>query len=87
MAFRNYCLIILLIFSTSAKISAQKLPSKNEILSALRLTNKYFMNKWPDPGKSIVTNRERPSNIWTRGVYYEGLMALYAIDKKKAYYE
>ncbi|MEI6950629.1 glycoside hydrolase family 88 protein [Paraflavisolibacter sp. H34] len=41
------------------------------------------MNTWPDPGKSIVTNRERPSNIWTRGVYYEGLMALYEVDPKK----
>jgi rhamnogalacturonyl hydrolase YesR len=45
------------------------------------------MNKWPDPGKPIVTNRERPSNIWTRGVYYEGLMALYNIDKQQQYYD
>ncbi len=64
---------------------AQKTPSKKSVLKAMRVTNKYFMNKWPDPGKSIVTNRERPSNIWTRAVYYEGLMALYAIDKKKEY--
>lgn len=57
----------------------------------MRLTNQYFMNKWPDPGKSIVTNRERPSNIWTRGVYYEGLMELYRIEpkekKQKVYYD
>ena len=45
------------------------------------------MNKWPDPGKSIITNRERPSNIWTRAVYYEGLMVLHTIDKNKAYYD
>lgn len=43
------------------------------------------MRTWPDPGKSIVTNRERPSNIWTRGVYYEGSMALNAIDPKTKY--
>jgi rhamnogalacturonyl hydrolase YesR len=61
--------------------------SKNQVLAPLRLTNQYFMNKWPDAGKPIVTNRERPSNIWTRGVYYEGLMALYAIDKQKSYYD
>ena len=48
--------------------------------------NAYFMRTWPDPGKEIVTNKARPSHIWTRGVYYEGLMALYALDKKKAYY-
>ena len=60
---------------------------KKEILKNLRLANAYFVRKWPDTGKSIVTNRERPSNIWTRGVYYEGLMALYKIDKQKSYYD
>jgi hypothetical protein len=33
------------------------------------LANKYFMEKWPDVGKTIITERERPSNIWTRGTY------------------
>jgi rhamnogalacturonyl hydrolase YesR len=77
---------ILVSVLTTATLQAQKLPSKKSVLKAMRLTNQYFMNKWPDPGKSIVTNQERPSNIWTRAVYYEGLMALYQIDKKKTYY-
>jgi unsaturated rhamnogalacturonyl hydrolase len=68
-------------------VAAQKLPSKKKILASMRLTNQYFMNKWPDAGKPIVTNRERPSNIWTRGVYYEGLMALYRTDKQQKYYD
>ena len=51
------------------------------------LVNAYFMNKWPDTGKSIITNRERPSNIWTRAVYYEGLMALYSVNPDKAFYD
>ena len=67
--------------------SAQKLPSKKKFLRPLRKANEYFMNKWPDPGKEIVTERTRPGNIWTRGVYYEGLMALYNIDSKKKYYD
>jgi len=67
--------------------SSQSLPSKKKILKPMRLTNQYFMDKWPDAGKSIFTNIERPSNIWTRAVYYEGLMALYGIDKKKTYYD
>ena len=45
------------------------------------------MDKWPDAGKPIFTNIERPSNIWTRAVYYEGLMALYGIDQQKEYYD
>ncbi|MFV0606817.1 MAG: glycoside hydrolase family 88 protein [Niabella sp.] len=79
--------ILLFIASLASCISTQKLPSKSEILEPMRLTNQYFMNKWPDTGKPIVTNKERPSNIWTRGVYYEGLMALYAIDPQKKYYD
>jgi rhamnogalacturonyl hydrolase YesR len=67
--------------------SAQSLPKKSKILKPLRLANQYFMNLWPDPGKPIVTNKERPSNIWTRAVYYEGLMALYNIDPQKKYYD
>lgn len=70
--------------------TAQKLPSKKEVLKTATLANSYFMNKWPDPGKEIHVpsrNRTWPSHIWTRAVYYEGLMALYAIDKKKSYYD
>ena len=68
-------------------VHAQKLPSQKEVLDKMVLANAYFMNKWPDTGKSIVTNRERPSNIWTRAVYYEGLMALYAVHPDKVYYD
>lgn len=70
-----------------ALLPAQSLPNKKKTLKALRLANQYFMDKWPDAGKPIFTNIERPSNIWTRAVYYEGLMALYQIDPKKAYYD
>jgi rhamnogalacturonyl hydrolase YesR len=77
-----------LIFSISTQLLfAQKIPNKKEVLKVLKSTNAYFMNKWPDAGKSIVTNRERPSNIWTRAVYYEGLMNLYKINPKKEYYD
>lgn len=58
-----------------------------QVLTVLRSTNAYFMQKWPDTGKPIYTNRWRPSNIWTRAVYYEGLMALYQIDPDKRYYD
>ena len=63
------------------------LPPQQKILAPLRLANQCFINKWPDAGKSIITNRERPSNIWTRAVYYEGLMALYIIDNQSEYYD
>lgn len=77
-----------IIFSISVQLLlAQKIPNKKGVLKVLKATNAYFMNKWPDAGKSIITNRERPSNIWTRAVYYEGLMNLYKIHPEKEYYD
>ena len=73
--------------AASLILEAQKLPDKKRLLAQLQLANGYFMNKWPDPGKEIVTNRARPSNIWTRAVYYEGLMELYRLNKEKALYD
>jgi unsaturated rhamnogalacturonyl hydrolase len=65
---------------------AQGLPSRSEIVADMTLANDYFMAKWPDPTVDIVTDRARPSNIWTRSTYYEGLMALHGIDPKALYY-
>jgi len=76
--------LLFLIFSAGF---AQQLPDRNQVLQQMILANDYFMKKWPEVGKSIITNRERPSNIWTRGVYYEGLIALHQIYPKKEYYD
>lgn len=80
-------IVAIVLFAQLMQVSAQSIPSRKKVLNAMTLANKYFMQKWPDPGKSIITNRERPSNIWTRAVYYEGLMALYTLDKQQAYYD
>jgi unsaturated rhamnogalacturonyl hydrolase len=71
----------------TVSVYGQKLPKKGQLLEQLRLANNYFMEKWPDAGKTIITNKERPANIWTRAVYYEGLMALYSIDKDQGYHD
>lgn len=81
----KYVLLALCLITQMA--SAQKVPNKKAVLQSMRITNKYFMEKWPDPGKPTFTNKERPSNLWTRAVYYEGLMALHSVDKQKAYYD
>ncbi|WP_018628830.1 glycoside hydrolase family 88/105 protein [Niabella aurantiaca] len=83
----KYLIVFLTLFLNISAAAAQGLPSKKQVLAVLRLTNDYFMKKWPDTGKPIVTNKTRPSNIWTRAVYYEGLMALYGIDRRKRYYD
>lgn len=85
---KKYCVLLFSVFLL-VNGTAQKLPSSKKIIKTAALANKYFMDKWPDPAKPIyVPSRSRtwPSNIWTRAVYYEGLMALYNVDKKKSYY-
>ena len=53
------------------------------------IVNDYFMATNPDPTvDSFVDGKRRNSRIWTRGVYYEGLMAMYRqrpVDKWYAY--
>ena len=66
---------------------AQNLPKKKKTLAAMTLANAYFMQKWTDTGKPTGVVKTYPSHIWTRAVYYEGLMALYQIHKKKEYYD
>ncbi|WP_437921067.1 glycoside hydrolase family 88/105 protein [Sphingobacterium sp. LRF_L2] len=80
-------LVFILAVSLGTAAYAQDFTTKQDVLKQLRLVNDYFMKKWPDPSKTIVTNKERPANIWTRGVYYEGLMAFYHIDPQKKYYD
>lgn len=67
------------------------LPSAADVLGAMRLVNAQFTANWPDPTLDIVTDRARPSNLWTRAVYFEGLMGLYAVEPdaalQKNYYD
>ena len=57
----------------------------NEVMNILRQVNNYFMAKHSDPTLPTNVGRIRPSSLWTRGVYYEGLMALYEIDADERY--
>lgn len=62
--------------------SAQKLPKQESILNAMELANKHFIEKHPDAGAATFVKKMRPSNLWTRGVYFEGLYELTVIEKK-----
>ena len=68
-----------------AQSDAQSPVTAGESLEKMRLANNYFMDKWPDAGQRIVTNISRASNIWTRAVYYEGLMEFCKLDEDPAY--
>ncbi len=61
--------------------------AQNNILEAARKTNDYFMKKYSDPTMPTNVKKIRPSHLWTRAVYYEGLMALNEIDPQQRYLE
>ncbi len=86
MLLKKFIILILIPALLSGCVSTKKLPADNDVLSVMRKTNAYFMNKYADPSKPTFVGRERPSNLWTRAVYYEGLMALYGIDPDNSYY-
>jgi hypothetical protein len=66
-------------------VSAQS-ALQNEILEVANRTNNYFMTKYSDPTLDTFVKKIRTSNLWTRAVYYEGLMALYEIDPQQRFY-
>ena len=72
---------------TGKPVMAQELPAQKETLETIVKVNDYFMKKYADYTLPSFYGRVRPSNIWTRGVYYEGLMALYGIYPREDYYK
>jgi hypothetical protein len=57
-------------------------PTQQDIMAAMELANDYFIQKYPDAGAPTFVKRERPSNLWTRGVYFEGLYALADLERQ-----
>jgi len=76
---------VLIIFNSS--LFAGELPDRRDILTTMEKTNNYFMAKYADFTAPSNVGRVRPSNIWTRSVYYEGLMALHQICPREQYYD
>lgn len=57
----------------------------DDVLSVARRANDYFMAKYSDPTLPTNVKKVRPSSLWTRAVYYEGLMALNDVDPQQRY--
>lgn len=84
---RHFSIYVALFFTFACHSYAQELPLKQEVLEKMTLANDYFLNKWPNPAQTIVTNKTRPSNLWTRATYFEGLMQLYYINNDNRLYK
>ena len=68
---------------TVATLSAQN--TAQQVLCTTQKVNDYFMAKYADPTLPTNVKKVRPSSLWTRAVYYEGLMALNDIDPQQRY--
>ncbi len=77
--------IIMAAMALAAIAAPAQTATQAEVLEAARNANDYFMAKYADPTEPTNVKKIRPSHLWTRAVYYEGLMALYSIDKNEAY--
>ena len=77
----------LLLMATICCLSASaQTPKAEDVLSDARKVNHYFMQKYADPtADTHVGGKTRPSSLWTRAVYYEGLTALYDLDPQPTY--
>ena len=84
---KNLILTVLLALWGMGMLKAQAVPDRKQTLSTLVKVNEQFMKKWPDAGLPTFVKKMRPSNLWTRAVYYEGLMELYKIYPLSSYYD
>lgn len=64
----------------AAPLAAQPLCDRAAVLQAMHQANDWFVRRHPDAAAPTFVKKERPSNLWTRGVYFEGLSELNRID-------
>lgn len=85
---RNKYILLLIFMSLNISLSnSQEMPEQQETLKHMLLVNNYFVTKYPDPCQPTFVQTLRPSNIWTRAVYFEGLMALHAVYPLEEFYQ
>lgn len=68
----------------------EKLPPREETLRTMINVNDLYMKKHPDPLMLIPyysRNKVYEANLWTRAIYFEGLMALHSIYPDKKYWQ
>jgi len=88
---KKILLLAVLLGWSFTPLMAEELPSREERLEVTKRVNEYLMTKKHADPTAVMPYYSRKkvyeSNIWTRAVYYEGLMALYAIHPDNRYYD
>lgn len=76
-----YLSLILISSSAFSQKNNVETPTVASIMQAMELANDHFINKYPDAGAPTFVKKQRPSNLWTRGVYFEGLWELAEMER------
>ena len=83
-------LALLMLAVVAVGAQAVEFPNQKETLNTLIKVNDYYLKKHPDPYEGIPYYSRKKvyeANIWTRGIYFEGLMALHSIYPANRYYD
>ena len=67
--------LIAMLTVAASTLSMTAQTTADDVLNVARRVNNYFMGKYADPTVPTNVKKVRPSNLWTRAVYYEGLMS------------
>ena len=78
---------LILFIACVTELMAGRRPDRKFMIEQMVLVNERFMARHPVAGDSIRINGVRPSNIWTRSVYMEGLLALNEVAPQPRYVE
>lgn len=75
---RLFAGMLMLSASLMANAEEQQPLSTQEVMTTAKKVTNYFITHYPDVGaESHVGGKTRNSRIWTRGVFYEGLLNMY----------
>lgn len=84
------CVILAMAMLMAFPAGAETLQPREEILKTIVKVNDHYLKKHPDPLLGIPYYSRKKvyeANIWTRAVYFEGLMALHSIYPANRYYD
>ena len=87
---KKMILIALTLLIGLPSMAADELPPREQTLKTLIKVNDFYLKNHPDPLLGIpyyARKKVYEANIWTRAVYFEGLMALHSIYPANRYYD
>jgi rhamnogalacturonyl hydrolase YesR len=79
------CLLVTL-SSSGADAAVTVLPPQDSVLYKMHYVDSHFIKRWPTSGCNTCLSGSHAGNIWTRGVYFEGHMALYQMAPDSTLY-